>query len=109
MTIACNELLLALFLGRTLLVAVNSVLYPKIAVLLCYCVVEGVNIFIYEAIVSRLKLCIGLGKNSNHAISTVLSGAELVIVTSGATVFPLPSVYYTRIIYEFKSDLNTDL
>lgn len=36
-----------------------------------------VNIFIYEKIVGKLKPWVGLGKNSNHALSTVLSEEEL--------------------------------
>lgn len=41
-----------------------------------------VSIFIYEKVVSKLKLWVGLGKNSNHVVSIVLSEAELVIFMS---------------------------
>lgn len=41
-----------------------------------------VNIFIYEKMVGKLKPWVGLVKNSNHALSTVLSEAELVIFMS---------------------------
>lgn len=41
-----------------------------------------VNIFIYEEVVSKLKLWVGLGKNSNHVLNAVLSETELVIFMS---------------------------
>lgn len=40
------------------------------------------NIFIYEKVVSKLKLCVGLGKNSNHVLSIVLFEAEVDIFMS---------------------------
>lgn len=64
-----------------------------------------VNIFIYEKAVSKLKLWVGLGKNSNHVLSTVLSEAVSYIHVLSHSI----SIYYTRIIHEFKSGLNTDL
>lgn len=41
-----------------------------------------VNIFIYEKVVRKLKLWVGLGNNSSHVLSIVLSEADLVTFMS---------------------------